>query len=59
VEADEGAKLFINAERDTLNINAEDEETVKIIEVNNSLENEEIDFARAAAKELEESPVIP
>lgn len=58
VEADEGAKLFINAERDTLNINAEDEETVKIIEVNNS-ENEEIDSAGAAAKELEESPVIP
>ena len=52
VEADKGAKLFINAERDTLNINAEDEETVKIIEVNNSLEN-------AAVKELGEFPVIP
>lgn len=61
VEADEGAKLFINAERDTLNINADDEETVKIIgieaEVNNSME--EIDFASPVATELEESPVIP
>jgi len=59
VEAEQGGKLFINADEESLNLNADDESAVTITAAVNESENEEVDFEKSLSAALEESPVIP